>query len=322
MGVSTTAWRIAAPVLVFLFNTGLTVSGWVSTTVALICWGLMLPVIVAARFWPQIQARIEGWGILAPLSAKQPTPEERWREQDALDAYFAEMRKWLGDSDAPLDQLPHDHPARKAAQEDTTRILSRLSPDGKREVVSFIHGRGLIKVGTVIISLARADLSRANLSDLGLTDAAMLYANLRDADLSDAILSNLQATEADIKKAAKRRDANWSEVNLLEVEPSQPTDVSHLIHADLSGAVLRGTHLADCILQFADFAGADLDEADLRAADLRGARNLTQEQIESAYGSRNQQGVCQITLLPDGLKAPLKWKLPLSQQKVVRQSKS
>src|SRR5215210_5040717 len=79
--------RISAPLLGFLFNTGLTVSGRVNTTVALICWGLMIPVIVVALFWPQIQVRIEGWGIFTPLDTKRPTPssetvaQEWWRER-------------------------------------------------------------------------------------------------------------------------------------------------------------------------------------------------------------------------------------------------
>jgi hypothetical protein len=77
-----------------------------------------------------------------------------------------------------------------------------------------------------------------------------------------------------------------------------------------------------CKLRSADFADTLLDEADIRAADLRHARNLTQEQIEKAYGSRDQQGGMPNTLLPDGLEAPLLWKLPLDQQEAVRQRKS
>jgi uncharacterized protein YjbI with pentapeptide repeats len=96
----------------------------------------------------------------------------------------------------------------------------------------------------------------------------------------------------------------------------------HLIGCDLSGAVLRGAQLAGCILRRTDFAGADLNEADIRAADLRHARNLTQEQIESAYGSNDQQGGMRNTLLPHGLKPPKLWERPISQQKGVRRARS
>jgi len=93
-----------------------------------------------------------------------------------------------------------------------------------------------------------------------------------------------------------------------------PVAASDLSSADLSGAVLRRTTMVGCNLIFSDFAGADLDEADLRAADLREARNLTQEQIEQAYGSSGGQEYMPDTLLPKHLKAPAAWTKLLSQQ--------
>jgi uncharacterized protein YjbI with pentapeptide repeats len=239
--------------------------------------------------------------------------QEQWREHDALEKYFAQMRQWLDDSDAPLDQLPPEHPHHKSAQEDTTRILSRLSPGGKREVVSFLHRRDLIKVGSPIISLVRADLSSANLSGLGLREAEMSYAKLRNADLSGAGLCDYLAIGVDYQRMLER---GTPQRNL-----SQPINVSRLIWSDLSGAVFRQARLGGCIFQSADFAGADLDEADLRAADLRRARNLTQEQIEKAYGSKGQEDVDD-TLLPGGLIAPEPWKWTFSQQQAIRQSRS
>jgi uncharacterized protein YjbI with pentapeptide repeats len=97
---------------------------------------------------------------------------------------------------------------------------------------------------------------------------------------------------------------------------------SYLIGSNLRRAVLRGAELGGCKLRYADFAGADLDEADIRAADLRHARNLTQKQIDSAYGSHNQQGGMSDTLLPQGVKPPKLWERPLSQQKGVRKARS
>jgi len=291
--------------------------------------GLILSVLAACCFLVAVVAgAIWAWHFVrrqtnpathAPLGV---ATQERWREQERLDVYFAQMKQWLHNTSAPLRQSSLDPSIRASAQEDTARILRGLSPDGKREVVRFLHRQQLIKVGTAIISLAHADLGKADLSGLGLPDTALSYANLSNADLSDACLSNIQATETDIRKAAKRRATKMLAIDLLEVELSQPIDVSHLIQSDLSGAVLKRTQLTGCKLCSADFAGADLDEADIRAADLRGADNLTQEQIESAYGSRDQQGDMLNTLLPNGLEAPLLWKLSLDQQKAVRQRKS
>jgi uncharacterized protein YjbI with pentapeptide repeats len=248
-----------------------------------------------------------------PTSPEEIQAQDRWREYDALERYFAQMRRWLDDSDAPLQQLPPEHPHHKSAQEDTMRILSRLSPGGKREVVSFLHRRDLIKVGNPIISLVGADLSSANLSGLGLREAEMSHANLRGADLSDAGLCDYQAIGVDLQRMAER--------DVPQRNFSQPINVSHLIWSDLSGTVLRQARLGGCKLRSADFAGADLDEAELQAADLRRARNLTQEQIEKAYGSKGQEDV-EDTLLPGDLKAPKSWEWPLSQQQAMRQSKS
>jgi hypothetical protein len=234
--------------------------------------------------------------------------------QDAgLDTYFAQMEQWLHGPDAPLNQKPPNETIRISAQERTIGTLPGLSPDGKRRVVRFLHRHELIKVGTAIISLAHADLSLANLSGLALQDSLLNGANLRDANLSDAGLCHYEPTGADWQRAFERGVLG---------SLSQPNRVSHLIGCDLSGAVLRGAHLAGCILRRTDFAGADLDEADIRAADLRRAENLTQRQIESAYGSHGQQGGTSDTLLPQGVKPPKLWERPLNQQKGVRRARS
>jgi uncharacterized protein YjbI with pentapeptide repeats len=141
----------------------------------------------------------------------------------------------------------------------------------------------------------------------------MSYANLRGADLSDAGLCDYQAIGVDLQRMAER--------DVPQRNFSQPINVSHLIWSDLSGTVLRQARLGGCKLRSADFAGADLDEAELQAADLRRARNLTQEQIEKAYGSKGQEDVDD-TLLPGGLIAPEPWKWTFSQQQAIRQSRS
>ena len=64
----------------------------------------------------------------------------------------------------------------------------------------------------------------------------------------------------------------------------------------------------------ADFDGADITEADLRGADLQLAKNLTQEQIESAFGYSGGQEYMPDTLLPDDLTPPDAWKKLLSLQ--------
>jgi hypothetical protein len=53
----------------FLFDTGLTVSGYVNVTVAVISWALMVPVTLGALFWHRIGSwvpRVATWmkGVL------------------------------------------------------------------------------------------------------------------------------------------------------------------------------------------------------------------------------------------------------------------
>jgi uncharacterized protein YjbI with pentapeptide repeats len=231
--------------------------------------------------------------------------------QERLDAYFAQVEQWLHGPDAPLRQ---DDSVRVSAQERTVGILPRLSPEGKRSVLRFLHRHDLIGVGTALISLNNADLRRANLSGLGLQGSLITDANLSKADLSDAKFCNYRPTGADWDRAFVR--------GVLQSNLSQPIQESYLIGSNLRRAVLRGAELGGCKLRYADFAGADLDEADIRAADLRHARNLTQKQIDSAYGSHNQQGGMSDTLLPQGVKPPKLWERPISQQKGVRKARS
>jgi hypothetical protein len=59
--VLSTALRVAIPIVAFLFNTGLTVSGLVSLPLALISWALMIPVLLIALLWPRISPRLKRW---------------------------------------------------------------------------------------------------------------------------------------------------------------------------------------------------------------------------------------------------------------------
>ncbi|HXE70666.1 MAG TPA: pentapeptide repeat-containing protein [Hyphomicrobiaceae bacterium] len=105
------------------------------------------------------------------------------------------------------------------------------------------------------------DLSQADLSR-----AALEHATLIDADLTGAYL--LQA---------------------------------NLAHARLTGADLSGANLSDARLDHADLKEARLAEATLCGASLKGVRNLTQAQIDQAYGDED-------TRLPAGLTPPTRWR--------------
>jgi hypothetical protein len=134
------------------------------------------------------------------------------------------------------------------------------------------------------------DLSSTNLGGVKLQDAKLEKANLRGANLYWA---NLEG--ADLK---------WSQLEGAHLEGAD-TQQADLKWAHLEGAFLRRAHVEAADLRGADLEGADLEEAhldgaDLRGVDLRKAKNLTQNQLDSAYGNGE-------TLLPDRLKRPSSW---------------
>jgi uncharacterized protein YjbI with pentapeptide repeats len=94
----------------------------------------------------------------------------------------------------------------------------------------------------------------------------------------------------------------------FETEKSQILDLrdvnlegARLVEANLSGANLRGANLRSAQLNDVSLRGTDLTCANLTSVDLREARNLTQQQIDSAKGNKD-------TKLPPGLVMPDSWK--------------
>jgi len=105
--------------------------------------------------------------------------------------------------------------------------------------------------------------------------------DLSQADLSRAVLDHATLIDADLTGAY-----------LLQ---------ANLAHARLTGANLSGANLSDARLDHADLKEARLAEATLCGASLKGARNLTQAQVDQAYGDKD-------TRLPAGLALPARWR--------------
>jgi hypothetical protein len=229
----------------------------------------------------------------------EPETQKRWRGQATLDRYLDLMQLWLDDRDKPLAALTYDDARRTLARTRTLQILKRLNPNGKRDVLQFLHEHKLISADDPVIRLNTADLSSANLARMDLTDANLSGANLRGADLSDAVCNQTARHGLTAKRARERGAPSWV-FNRFGL-------CANLSHANLSDAVLKRARLGGCKLLAANFAGADLEEADLREADLQMARNLKQEQIEQAYGTHQQDEFLPNTLLPEGLGPPPAW---------------
>lgn len=95
---------------------------------------------------------------------------------------------------------------------------------------------------------------------------------------------------------ASLRFATLSGANLEMADLSD----ADLCDARLDGANLRGAELSGALLERADFAGARLGGANLAGANLNEARNLTQGQIDEAFGDA-------VTQLPPHLTRPAGW---------------
>ncbi len=131
-----------------------------------------------------------------------------------------------------------------------------------------------------LLNLYRADLNRADLSE-----ANLYRANLVEADLSGANLSGANLYRADLSGVYLYR------VNLYRAYLSG----AYLSDADLSGANLNRANLNGAYTIGASFSGSLLVSADLSVNE-----EITQEQINSAYGDAG-------TKLPDRLDRPGHW---------------
>ncbi len=159
-------------------------------------------------------------------------------------------------------------------------------------------------------NLTGTELTRAKLLDAILVRAKLLDANLTGADISGAKLSDANLTGATLR-GAKLMVADFTDADLTGADLmfANLTDAdltgaylvdANLTDADLTDADLTGVTLMVAHLMVADLTGADFSDADLTGVDLSGARNLTQDQLDSACISRGGEPPA----LPEGLRPP------------------
>ncbi len=131
----------------------------------------------------------------------------------------------------------------------------------------------------------------------------------------DEALELLQGGEDDVAEWNRRREAgdqipklsgvDLSEANLYVANLSGAIlSEAQLFWANLSGADLTDANLSRARLGGANLSGANLSEANLyranlSGADLRGAKNLTQEQLDSSFIYEGET-----VILPDGFNQP------------------
>ena len=199
-----------------------------------------------------------------------------------------------------------------AAQEESpAKTASHVPEESQNEPASAKEQHPRADIQAILTVLGRRDRKYERTDhpvDLFRTD-------LRGANFRLARLEGIDLTEAHLEKA------NFFKAHL---------DGSFLVAAHLDSAALYGATLRGAHLQFADLYGAFLSGSDLSGADLRGtnleranlgrvrlpltdsielklgavdlssAKNLTQEQVNRAYGDAE-------TNLPKGLCLPRSW---------------
>lgn len=136
-----------------------------------------------------------------------------------------------------------------------------LHPDPDIQAILTVIGRRDIRNDAVGVPASVAEGRRLDLHGAHLERAILVYAHLEGAILAGA----------------------------------------HLEWAGLEGAYLEGAHLQLAYLEGAHLHGAHLEEAHLDGVDLRLALDLTQQQINSAYGDARTQ-------VPAGLTRNPTWK--------------
>jgi hypothetical protein len=161
-------------------------------------------------------------------------------------------------------------PGTDAKPRPATDIQAALSVLGRLPQLQNVSRGDLSGVQVAGAQLPGADLTGAQLRGANLRDAELRWANLKDARLAFADLSGAQLGGANLSGA-------------------------HLHGADLRGARLGKADLTDARL-----GGAKLRDAQLRGANLRQARELTQSQLDGAWGDAR-------TELPAELERPASW---------------
>ena len=187
-----------------------------------------------------------------------------------------------------------------ARDERAKRLVAELKSRGVSTWNAHILTGGPIRFPSV--SLGNEDLDGINFRNCSFEDGFFYGSSLKRSILDFGSFYDADFTSADLQEAemymAKFIGSNLQEADMASAYAEQ---------ANFSGANLRGADFSSAILTGAEFSGADVHNAifgaaDLRSSDLSAVRNLTQAQIEEAYGNTE-------TKIPEDLDVPYHWVL-------------
>jgi uncharacterized protein YjbI with pentapeptide repeats len=228
---------------------------------------LIIPVILAAgALWfnyHQDQANIQASNrqyqndvnIAATRYANDQQLAADQQREAALQAYLGQMSNLLLVDN--LGKSKQGDEVRQVARARTLAVLRSLDSARKGYLLQFLYEANLINKNDMIVDLSLADLSDADLRFTTLSNADLTGADLTGADLTGADLTGADLTGAD------------------------------LFGADLTGAILSKANLilanlSKANLMLANLMLANLTGAILSKANLCHAKEVTQEQLQSA----------------------------------------
>lgn len=246
---------------------------------------------------PNLEIRLGGLFTLERIS--QVSQREHVAVMETLCAYIRE------NATSRLEvEATNDHPAQystpRADIQMAIKILGRRGPDRIKQEASLdppyrldLRGADLAVVDFSGGKFGPARLDRANLHSAWLDNTSFSGANFSSAILTEAWLE-----EADLS-GARLEEATVSGAWLVGV---------NLRGAEMNGAELRGAKLRNANLLGAELDGVIVDKTDisdailqlawLRGVNCNGLENLTQYQIDSAFGDIT-------TVIPNNFTRPL-----------------
>ena len=156
------------------------------------------------------------------LEAQRAEQQRQLAQGTALQAYYEQIGKLLTDKDLRNTKLKE---IRELARGQTMTVVREVDGTGKRSLLTFLHGAGLIEAENPAVSLSGADLREAYLK------GANLQGDLRQADL----------------RVAHHKEANLQYARLRGAHLQQAS----LLQANLRGAYLKGAEVTDQQLEAA-----------------------------------------------------------------------
>jgi uncharacterized protein YjbI with pentapeptide repeats len=236
------------------------------------------------------------------------SPKDHWTIMEILTAFVRENAPKKPE-EKKTEDTQQILKIRTDIQAALTVIGRRNYKDDRENEILNLNNTNLTGANLNKANLQNANLREVNLQQANLAQANLYYANLAQANLQQADLAQANLYYANLVQA-NLQQADLTQANLYYANLSVENILVDDFGANLTEASLYQTNLQNAFLYYANLQKAKLEETNLRfaalnwtklqGANLKKAKNLEQQQIDSAKGDRT-------TILPDYLEYPKHW---------------